>query len=50
MATSSPTESDAEVRRGVALIETLQREDRISADAALQAFCLVVLNLNEKHM
>jgi hypothetical protein len=39
--------TDAEVRRGVTLIETLQREDRISADAALQAFCLVVLNLNE---
>jgi hypothetical protein len=39
--------TDAEVRRGVTLIATLQREDRISADAALQAFCLVVLNLNE---
>ncbi|MSQ96577.1 MAG: DUF1549 domain-containing protein [Gemmataceae bacterium] len=39
--------SDAEVRRGVTLIETLEREDRISADAALQAFCLVALNLNE---
>ena len=39
--------SDAEVRRGVGLIEALLREDRISADAALQAFCLVVLNLNE---
>ncbi len=39
--------SDAEVRRGVGLIEALRREDRVSADAALQAFCLVVLNLNE---
>ena len=39
--------SDAEVRRGVTLIESLQRDDRIGADAALQAFCLVVLNLNE---
>ncbi len=39
--------TDAEVRRGVGLIETLMREDRINADAALQAFCLVVLNLNE---
>lgn len=39
--------SDADVRRGVGLIETLQREDRVSADAALQTFCLVVLNLNE---
>lgn len=39
--------SDAEVRRGVGLIEALRREDGASADAALQAFCLVVLNLNE---
>ena len=44
---TSRTPSDAEVRRGVALIESLMREDRINADAALQAFCLVVLNLNE---
>jgi mono/diheme cytochrome c family protein len=39
--------TDAEVRRGVTLIEALQREDRLTADASLQAFCLVVLNLNE---
>jgi hypothetical protein len=39
--------TDAEVRRSVGLIEALQREDRVTADAALQAFCLVVLNLNE---
>ena len=39
--------SDAEVRRGVTLIETLMREDRLNADGAVQAFCLVVLNLNE---
>jgi mono/diheme cytochrome c family protein len=39
--------SDADVRRGVGLIETLQREDGVSADTALQTFCLVVLNLNE---
>jgi hypothetical protein len=39
--------TDAEIRRGVALIEALQREDRVSADQALQAYCLVVLNLNE---
>jgi hypothetical protein len=39
--------SEADVRRGVGLIETLQREDGVSADAALQTFCLVVLNLNE---
>jgi len=46
LANSRPP-SDAEVRRGALLIETLVREDRVSADAALQAFCLVVLNLNE---
>jgi mono/diheme cytochrome c family protein len=39
--------SAAEVRRGVGLIETLQREDRVSEGVALQSFCLVVLNLNE---
>jgi hypothetical protein len=39
--------TDAEVRRGIGLIEALQREDGVTADAALQAFCLVVLNLNE---
>ena len=46
LATSRPP-SDADIRRGVGLIHALQTEDRISADAALQAFCLVVLNLNE---
>lgn len=46
LATSRPP-TDAEVRRGVTLIETLQREDRLGADQAVQAFCLVVLNLNE---
>ena len=39
--------SDAEVRRGVGLIQAMQREDGVSADMALQSFCLVVLNLNE---
>ena len=39
--------SDAHVRRGVELIQALQTEDRVSADVALQSFCLVVLNLNE---
>jgi hypothetical protein len=39
--------SDADVRRGVGLIEALQLEDGVSAEAALQSFCLVVLNLNE---
>ncbi|MBM3992639.1 MAG: DUF1549 domain-containing protein [Planctomycetes bacterium] len=46
LAASRPP-TDTEIRRGVRLIETLQREDGVSADAALQAFCLVVLNLNE---
>jgi hypothetical protein len=31
----------------VGLIETLQREEELTADAALRSFCLVVLNLNE---
>jgi len=38
---------DAEVQRGLRLIESLQREERLSADAALKAYCLLVLNLNE---
>jgi hypothetical protein len=46
LATSRPP-TDGDVRRGVGLIDALQREDGVSADAALQAFCLVVLNLNE---
>jgi mono/diheme cytochrome c family protein len=46
LATSRPA-TDAEVRRGVGLIEALMREDHASADVALQSFCLVVLNLNE---
>jgi hypothetical protein len=46
LATQRPP-TEAEVRRGVALIEALQREDGLSADAALSGFCLVVLNLNE---
>jgi hypothetical protein len=39
--------TDADVRRGVDLIQNLQTQDGASADAALHAFCLVVLNLNE---
>jgi hypothetical protein len=39
--------SDAEVRRGVDLMQALQRQDGLSADASLACFCLVVLNLNE---
>jgi hypothetical protein len=39
--------SKAEVQRGVDLIQALQTEDGLSADASLTCFCLVVLNLNE---
>jgi hypothetical protein len=39
--------TDAEVRRGVDLIQALRREDGLSEAAALNGFCLVVLNLNE---
>jgi hypothetical protein len=39
--------SPAEVERGLALIADLQERDGLSADAARQAFALVVLNLNE---
>jgi hypothetical protein len=46
LATQRPPE-EAEVRRGVSLIEALQTKDGASADAALRCFCLMVLNLNE---
>ena len=36
-----------EVQRGVRMIQSLQREDGMSADQALQTFCVVALNLNE---
>jgi hypothetical protein len=39
--------SDAEVRRGVDLIEALEDQDGASADVALRSYCLLVLNLNE---
>jgi hypothetical protein len=39
--------SEADIRRGVDLIQNLQTQDGATAAAALQAFCLVVLNLNE---
>jgi hypothetical protein len=38
---------DAEVRRGVDLIETLKTRDGVRPDAALRSFCLVALNLDE---
>ncbi|HTU20826.1 MAG TPA: PSD1 and planctomycete cytochrome C domain-containing protein [Gemmataceae bacterium] len=46
LATTRPP-NDADVRRGVELIETLQTKDGLSAESALESFCLVVLNLNE---
>ena len=39
--------SDAEVTRGVKLIESLQRDEKMGPDEALAAYCLVALNLNE---
>jgi hypothetical protein len=46
LATARPP-TDAEVRRGVDLIDTLENEDGAPADAALRSYCLLVLNLNE---
>jgi len=39
--------TDDEVQRGVALMDQLQAEDELTAEQALQYFCLVALNLNE---
>ncbi len=39
--------SDAEVNRGVALIDTLETTDGIDPGRALELYCLMVLNLNE---
>ena len=39
--------TDAEVRRGVALIAALQAQDKASPEVALKSFCLLALNLNE---
>ncbi len=41
------TPSEEEVQRGVKLIESLQTENKLSADQARKYFCLVALNLNE---
>ena len=37
----------AEVKRGIALVESLQRENHMPAETALKYFCLMALNLNE---
>ena len=39
--------TDPEIRRGVALIESLVARDGMTPAEALKAFCLVALNLNE---
>jgi hypothetical protein len=39
--------SDAEVKRGIALVRELKEQDSLSQEAALKSFCLVALNLNE---
>ncbi len=39
--------TDAEVRRGVSLIEVLRKQDKASPELALKSFCLLALNLNE---
>jgi hypothetical protein len=39
--------SEADVRRGVELIESLQSREGLGADEARRAFALMVLNLNE---
>jgi len=41
----APTE--AEVGRGIGLIEALSKRDRATPDVALKYFCLMTLNLNE---
>jgi hypothetical protein len=46
LATSRPP-SEAEIRRGVDLMAALRTKEGVSEQAALQSFCLVVLNLNE---
>jgi mono/diheme cytochrome c family protein len=39
--------NEAEIRRGLELVESLQRDHGETADAAMQHFCLLALNLNE---
>jgi hypothetical protein len=45
VATRQP--SEAEVQRGVHLLDSLKTEDGIAPDLALRYFCLLALNLNE---
>ena len=46
LATSRPA-SDEEMRRGLDLIDGLEKKDGVSPDAALKYFCLMAMNLNE---
>jgi hypothetical protein len=46
LATCRPP-SDAEIARGVELIQSLREKDGTSPEVALKYFCLVALNLNE---
>jgi len=39
--------TDAEVARGVALVDRLSLQDGVGPDRALELYCLMVLNLNE---
>jgi hypothetical protein len=39
--------SDAEVERGVALVDELETKDGVGPGRALELYCLMVLNLNE---
>jgi hypothetical protein len=38
---------DLEIKRSIGLMNTLQRQDKASAEQALKYFCLMALNLNE---
>jgi hypothetical protein len=46
LATARPPSAE-EMARGLGLMESLQSRHGLSADAALESFCLVMLNLNE---
>ena len=44
---TSRAPTDAEVQRGLRFMQGLEEQERVSAEAALDLFCLLVLNLNE---
>ena len=41
------TPTDAEVERGLLFIESMKNEHKLSAQEAIERFCLLVFNLNE---